>query len=97
MGIDAVDTLQPEAADMEPAVLKRRFGSRLAFHGGISTGGMLANGTTAQAQAEVASVLTTMMAGGGYALSPAHAIQDDTPVGNVLAMYEVGQEMGRYE
>jgi len=39
LGIQAVDTLQPEAADMEPASLKKRYGNHLAFHGGFSTAG----------------------------------------------------------
>ena len=37
MGISAVDTLQPEAAKMDPAYLKGRYGSRLMLHGCIST------------------------------------------------------------
>ena len=37
MGIRAVDTLQPEAADMDPACLARKYGGRLAFHRCIST------------------------------------------------------------
>ena len=39
MGINVVDTLQPEAKDMAPAYLKKRFGDRLAFHGCISPPG----------------------------------------------------------
>ena len=96
MGIDAVDTLQPEAAEMAPEVLKQQFGSRLAFHGAVSTAGALPNGTVEQAVAEVTDVLRTLMPGGGYALSPAHAIQDSTPAENVLAMYETGRKLGRY-
>ena len=46
MGIDVVDTLQPEAANMSPEHLKRTSGDRLAFHGCISTAraGCLRNG-----------------------------------------------------
>ena len=28
---------------------------------------------------------------GGYILSPAHCIQPDTPIGNVLAIYDEGR------
>jgi hypothetical protein len=95
MGMDGVDTLQPEAARMSPAYLKETFGSRLAFHGCISTQDLAQKG-----EEEIRSIcrntLETMMPGGGYALSPTHAIQDDTPVANVLAMYEVADEKGRY-
>ncbi len=36
MGVRAVDTLQPEAANMSPEYLKERFAGRLALHGCIS-------------------------------------------------------------
>lgn len=96
MGIDAVDTLQPEAKDMAPGYLKRRWGDRLAFHGGISTAGPLAYGTPQQVVQNVREVLAVMMPGGGYALAPTHQIQDNSPTENVLAMYEAGKEFGKY-
>lgn len=96
MGIDAVDTLQPEAKDMAPSYLKRRWGDRLAFHGGISTAGPLAYGTPQQVVQNVREVLAVMMPGGGYALAPTHQIQDNSPTENVLAMYEAAREFGRY-
>jgi uroporphyrinogen decarboxylase len=96
MGIDVVDTLQPEAAGMEPARLKADFGDRLAFHGCISTAGPLAYGTEEEVRASVRETLEVMMPGGGYILAPTHQIQDNTPTGNALAMYEVGREYGVY-
>ena len=33
MGINGVDTLQPEAKEMSPEYLKKHFGGRLFFHG----------------------------------------------------------------
>lgn len=96
MGITAVDTLQPEAKDMAPAYLKQRYGDRLAFHGMISTAGALAYDTPAEVAANVRDVLATMMPGGGYALSPTHMIQDNSPTANVLAMYETARQFGRY-
>jgi len=87
LGVTAVDTLQPEAAGMDAATLKARFGGRLAFHGGISTGGVLAHGRPDEVRAEVRRVAEILGAGGGYCLAPTHMIQDDTPVENVLAMY----------
>lgn len=97
MGVDAIDTLQPDAAGMDADRLKRRWGARLAFHGGVGTGGLVAQGTAAQARAEAERVLAAFMPGGGYAFSPAHALQDDTPTGNVLAIYAAAQTCGRYQ
>lgn len=86
MGITAVDTLQPEARDMELSDLARRFGGRLAFHGALSTG-KLARMTPAETAAEVRRLLSIMEPYGGYCLTPSHLIQDNTPEENVLAIY----------
>jgi uroporphyrinogen decarboxylase len=96
MGISAVDTLQPEALNMSPAYLKSTYGSRLAFHGAISTAGLLAHGTVEQVEEEVRETLRVYMPGGGYFLAPTHSIQDDTPTENVLAMYAAARKYGRY-
>ncbi|MHB9037808.1 MAG: uroporphyrinogen decarboxylase family protein [Armatimonadota bacterium] len=96
MGITVIDTLQPEACNMSPGYLKPRFGDRLSFHGCISTAEPLTNGTVQDVVANVRDTLEIMKPGGGYALAPSHAIQDNTPAENVLAMYESALEFGRY-
>ena len=96
MGVQVVDTLQPEAAKMEPPYLKATFGDRLGFHGCISTAGALAYGTPDEVAADVRQTLEIMMPGGGYALAPTHAIQDNSPTENVLAMYEAARHYGVY-
>ncbi len=96
MGINAVDTLQPEAANMSPEYLKKTFGGRLAFHGCISTAGPLSFGTVDQVVADCQHTLEIMMPGGGYCFAPTHSIQDNTPTENVVAMYKVAKRDGRY-
>ena len=96
MGIDVVDTLQPEAKDMSPAHLKETYGEGLAFHGCISTAGPVATGTVDEAKEDVRSTLRIMMPGGGYALSPTHQLQDNSPTENVVAMYDAARELGVY-
>ncbi len=96
MGITVVDTLQPEARDMAPALLKSRWGDRLSFHGCISTGGTLAAGTVEETVRMIRETLETMMPGGGYALSPTHMLQDNSPTENVVAMYEAARRWGAY-
>jgi uroporphyrinogen decarboxylase len=96
MGVRVVDTLQPEAAKMDPAYLKATFGGRIAFHGCISTAGALAYGTADDVIREVRQTLEIMMPGGGYALSPTHQIQDNSPTENVVAMYEAARTFGGY-
>ncbi len=96
MGVNAVDTLQPEAAGMDPATLRSRFGGRLAFHGCISTTGPLAFGTPEDVRRQVRDTLEIMTPSGGYMLSPTHMIQDNSPLENVLAMYEEALTSGCY-
>ena len=96
MGINAVDTLQPEAKDMAPAYLKATFGGKLAFHGCISTAGVVAFGSVEETIADVRETLEIMMPGGGYCLSPTHWLQDNSPTENVLAMYETAHKYGWY-
>lgn len=96
MGVDAVDTLQPEAADMSPAYLKKRFGGRLAFHGCISTAGPVAYGSVAEVTEYCRRTLEIMMPGGGYCFAPTHALQDNSPTENVLAMYQTARQLGSY-
>lgn len=96
MGIDVVDTLQPEAADMSPEYLKQTFGGRLAFHGCISTAGPVATGTVEDTVTECRRILEIMMPGGGYCFAPTHQLQDNSPTKNVVGMYETAWNAGRY-
>lgn len=96
MGMDAVDTLQPEAKDMSPEYLKKTFGGRLAFHGCISTAGPVATGTVQDTMAYCKNTLQIMMPDGGYCFSPTHSLQDNTPTENAVAMYEAARVYGCY-
>ena len=96
MGVSAVETLQPEARDMSPEYLKRRFGDKLAFHGCLSTTGALTWGTPDDVVRDTRQTLETMMPGGGYFAAPTHQIQDNTPTENVVAMYDAVHKYGRY-
>lgn len=96
MGIRVVDTLQPEAKDMAPAYLKKRFGGKLAFHGMISTAGPVAYGTVDEVIGNVRETLEVMKPGGGYCLAPTHMLQSNSPTENVVAMYDAARKFGRY-
>ena len=97
MGVNVVDTLQPEAANMAPAYLKKTFGGRLAFHGCISTAGPVATGTVDETVQYCKDIMDIMMPGGGYCFSPTHSLQDNSPTENVVAMYETAKQYGLYQ
>jgi len=96
IGVRGVDTLQPEAVNMSPVYLTERFGGRLNFRGCISTAGPLAYGSVEDVKRVCTETLETMMSCRGYHFAPTHAIQDNTPVENVLAMYQCAHDLGRY-
>ena len=96
MGINVVDTLQPEARDMSPEYLKRSFGGRLAFHGCISTAGPVSFGSVDEVVEACRKTLEVMMPGGGYCFAPTHDLQDNSPLDNVWAMYDTAHRFGRY-
>lgn len=96
MGIKGVDTLQPEAANMSPAYLTQHFGGRLNFRGCISTAGPLAYGTAKETEQICKDTLEIMMPYRGYHFAPTHAIQDNSPVENVIAMYNAVHKYGCY-
>ncbi|MFM8320307.1 MAG: uroporphyrinogen decarboxylase family protein [Chloroflexota bacterium] len=89
MGIDILDPIQPTAKDMQPERLKAEFGDRLCFHGGVDIVGTLPRGTPDEVRAEVRARAQALGSSGGYILSSSHHIQSDTPLENVLAMYEL--------
>ncbi|MGQ9586471.1 MAG: uroporphyrinogen decarboxylase family protein [Anaerolineae bacterium] len=95
-GFDILQTVQPEAKGMDLHELKEQFGDRLCFNGCISVQQILPRTDVAGVRAEVERVIQIMAPGGGFILGPTHNIQTDTPLENILAMYEAAREFGRY-
>lgn len=92
-GVDILNPIQPGARDMEPEKLKQSFGRDITFYGGIDTQHILPQGTPADVRAEVFRVLSAIDADhGGYILAPAHNIQPDVPVENIVALFTAGKD-----
>lgn len=89
MGVDLLNPVQADAAGMDPQRLKDEFGDRLCFHGGIDIIKTLPRGTVDEVKAEVAERIRVLGQDGGYILASSHHIQSDTPLENVLAMYDL--------
>jgi len=87
VGVDVLDPIQPVSDDMSPEALKRDFGDRLSFHGGLDMQHLLTGGTPAQVAAEARRYREVAGAGGGYLLGPAHLFQPDVPPENIVAVY----------
>ncbi len=89
MGIDLLNPIQTDAKGMEADNLKQEFGQQLAFHGGIDIIKTLPRGTPEDVAAEVQDRKRVLGADGGYILASSHHIQPDTPLTNVLSMYNL--------
>ncbi len=95
IGVDALNPVQVSAGDMEPASLKRRFGDRIAFWGGIDTQRVLPFGSDDDVAAEVDRVIDILGDGGGFVLNSVHNIQNDIPIANIIAMFDAGRSHRR--
>jgi uroporphyrinogen decarboxylase len=93
-GIDLLNPVQWRCGGMEREALKRDFGSRIVFHGGVDNQQTLPFGTADKVRQEVLDNLRILGRGGGYILAPCHNIQALTPPENVVAMYETCYENG---
>ena len=96
-GLDGIHAVQPFCRDMDLRTLRARFGDRILFNGAIDSQSVLINGTPGLVREKTREVLATMMRGGGYVAGASHdSILEETPVENVVAMFDAIQEFGRY-
>ena len=93
IGLDVYQTFQPEIYDIQE--VKREFGKDLTFFGGISTQRLLPFATPDEVRAKTREILSIMKPGGGYIVSPTHAVPGDVPPENVLAMLDVFHNQDR--
>jgi uroporphyrinogen decarboxylase len=84
-GVNCFNPFQPEVMDVHDLV--RRYRRKLTFFGGLSTQRTLPYGTTAEVRAETRRLIE-LGRDGGYILAPAHAVEGDVPLENMLAFIE---------
>lgn len=86
IGLDIFNPLEP--AVMDPLEMKRRFGDRVTFYGGVDVERTLPFGTPEEVRAEVRERAATLGKGGGYILQTTHTILWDVPMENLTAYIE---------
>jgi uroporphyrinogen decarboxylase len=92
IGLSCFNPFQPEVMDVYS--LLPRYRGRLAFHGGLSTQRTLPFGTVEDVRAEVRRLLE-LGSEGGYIFAPAHDVEGDVPLENILAAIELVQNQSR--
>jgi len=88
IGLNCFNPFQPEVMDVKE--LLSRYSGRLVFHGGLSTQRTLPYGTVDDVRAETSRLLDLGRAG-GYIFAPAHDVEGDVPLENMLAFIDLVQ------
>ncbi|MCL2379979.1 MAG: methyltransferase [Treponema sp.] len=92
-GIDILNPVQCSAANMDPAHLKKTYGSRLAFWGGgVDTQKTLPFGTPEEVRQEVLERCRIFSPAGGFVFNTIHNAQAKTPLENFIAMVNAVKE-----
>ena len=94
IGLNCFNPFQPEVMDVPH--LMQQYRGRLAFHGGLSTQRTLPYGSVDDVRAESRRLLE-LGREGGYVFAPAHAVEGDVPLENMLAFIEVIQSQPGYQ
>ena len=96
--LDGVHAVQPSCCGMDLKHLKEAYGDRILFNGAIDSHHVLIEATSTDCVREkTREVLDIMAPGGGYVAGASHdSILEETPVENVVAMFDAVAEFGRY-
>lgn len=95
-GIEIINPVQTNCRGMEPAALKREFGSDIVFWGGgVDTRQVLNRGTPEQVRDDVRRRLGILAPGGGFVFTTIHNALGDVPPDNLVAAFEAVREFGR--
>lgn len=89
LGLDAYNTFQPEIYDV--VQMKKLYGNKITFYGGISTQQLLPNATPGEVKSEMRRLMNILGKDGGYIVAPTHAMPNDIPTENIIAFLEVLQ------
>jgi uroporphyrinogen decarboxylase len=88
-GLDGLHAVQTSCYGMDLKTLKEQFGKKIVFNGGIDSHHILIDGTVEYVKQKTKEVLDIMAPGGGFIAGASHdTILEETPLGNVLAMFD---------
>ncbi len=88
IGLDVLESVQPEAAGMRPYGLKKAWGEKITFWGGLGSQSTIPFGTPSEVRQEIRRLRREMGKGGGYILAPAKPLRTETPTENAVAVVE---------
>lgn len=93
IGVDVLNPIEVKAG-MNPVELKKRYGNRLAFHGGLNAA---LYPEPEKLFAEMRTVIPAMKQNGGYIASTDHSVPDCVSLPVFRQFVALAKELGRYE
>jgi uroporphyrinogen decarboxylase len=97
MGIDILNPVQTDTANMDSKVLKKEFGKYITFWGGGCNTKILTFGTPVEIKEDVKRRIDIFSKGGGFVFNPIHNILANVPPENVIALFEAAYKYGFYK
>jgi hypothetical protein len=93
VGVDILNPVQTSAKDMDPKMLKERYGDKLVFWGGgVDTQRTLPFGTPEEVIKEVNERCQIFGKDGGFVFNTIHNIQSKVPIENLMTMFRIVKE-----
>lgn len=92
MGLDSLNPIEVKAG-MDPAMLKREFGDRLVFHGGLNA---LLYRDPDELWREMRRIVPIMKQNGGYVISSDHSVPDSVSLEQFREFVRLAKELGTY-
>ena len=96
-GIDILNPVQVSATNMAPEDLKKRYGDRVTFWGGVDTQHLLPYGSPQEVADGVKRLIDIMAPGGGFILAAVHNIRPEVPPENLVALFDTAWEYGQHK
>jgi uroporphyrinogen-III decarboxylase len=91
IGLNVLNPVQPQALDVR--WLSREFGGKVCFNGGVDVQGTMVRETPEAVRTEVHTLVELFgRFNGGYIGGTSHTIMPETPLDNVIALYEAFAE-----
>jgi len=87
IGLNVLNPVQPQAMDVRR--LSQAFGGKVCFNGGVDVQGTLVRGTPEDMKREVHELVEFFgKFSGGYIGGTSHSVMPETPLDNVIAVYD---------
>jgi uroporphyrinogen decarboxylase len=91
-GVEILNPVQLTANGMDAEKLKKAYGDKICFWGGLDTQQLVPKGTPEEVRDEARRLIDVLHKDGGYLFAPCHDIQMFTPPENILAIFEAADQ-----